>query len=102
MAEIVYDACFLAGTFQVHAYGVETSVQRRVPFTENTTLETTLLSEAAAVIVPVLLRESVPPFRGELMATEGGIVSTSLETVTLRVRLVVRERVPAVPVTVMG
>ena len=60
------------------------------------------MSEAAAVIVTVLLRETLPPFRGEVMATEGGMVSTPLEAATLRVKLVVRARVPAVPVTVMG
>jgi NADH:ubiquinone oxidoreductase subunit 6 (subunit J) len=68
LAAIVY-VCFLAGTFQVHPYGAETSVQSSLPFTENSTLETALLSEAAAVIVTVLLWETVPPSRGEVTAT---------------------------------
>jgi hypothetical protein len=54
LAAIVY-VYFLVGTFQVHPYGAETSVQSSLPFTENSTLDTALLSDATAVIVTVLL-----------------------------------------------
>src|SRR6266404_4851079 len=63
------------GTLQLQVYGEVVSVQMSVPLTRNLTCVTPTLSDALAAIVTVLPLFTFAPFKGEVIATIGGMIS---------------------------